>query len=100
MIDYILFGLTSLSFIFTFLSVFFIWKEKEFEEDRLKKSLNSLLAGICFLSIFLLAKAVGYGLDLFTKTNINNYIPFVELISISLMVIFFLVGMMVMSEVS
>lgn len=100
MIDYILFGLTGFSFLFITLSILFIWKEKEFEEDRLKKSLNSLLLGIVFLDIFLLVKTLNYGLELFTKLSVNLYVPYVELISISFMVIFFLVGMMVMSEVS
>lgn len=100
MIDYFLFGLTSLSFIFVSLSIIFMWKEKEFEDKRVLGGLTCLLAGMVFLAVFLLSKALYYGFDLFNIIKINIfYFNIVELVTISLMVIFFLVGMILMREV-
>ena len=99
MIDYIIFGLVGFSFIFVLLSSIFICKEKEFEDKRLKKTINSLLAGIVFLEVFLLSKSIEYGLKIFSSININYYTGIIEIVSLSLMAIFFLVGMILMKDI-
>ncbi len=99
MIDYILFAGISLSFAFVILSVIFMWREKEFEDKRLKGSVNVLLLGLVFLAIFLLSKSVEYGMKLFGGSDISYYATVIEIVCISLMIIFFLVGMILMREI-
>ena len=99
MIDYILFILMTLCFVFVSLSVYFIFMMKEFEDKRLKNSINLLLLGLSSLGVFLLVKSLEYGLNLFFSDNITYYANLFELIGISLMVMFFLVGMILMREV-
>ena len=97
MIDIVLFILISLSFVFVTLSIVFIFREREFEDKRLRGSVNTLLIGMLFLAIFLLAKTVEYLLGFF-EIDISYYSSLFELVCISLMVVCFLVSMILMRE--
>lgn len=99
MISYFLFGLSGLSFIFVVLSLIFIFKMKCLEDKRLKNSVSCLLIGLAFLGIFLFVKTLEVGLRLFNNMEIGFYSRIFEIICLSLMVVFFLVGMLVMKEV-
>lgn len=99
MIDNILFGLISLSAVLMIFSVYFIFKMKEFEDKRLKNGVSALWVGLIFLTLFLLVKSTEYALRLFDNIDISFYASIAELAGISLTVIFFLVGMILLRDI-
>lgn len=98
MIDYIIFGLVFSSFIFVALSMLFVIKEVEFEDKRLKSGMGSLVMGLVFLAVFLLSKSLEYFVGFF-GTDITFVVAIIELVCLSFMALFFLVGMVVMREI-
>lgn len=98
MINYILFGLICASFIFTAVSALFFWKEKEFEDKRLRGGVNSIFFGLIFFSLFLLLKSTEYGLMLFSKWSIP-YGYIIEIATVSLMMVCFLASMIMLREI-
>lgn len=98
MIDYILFAMISLSFILIVLSAVFFYRERILEDKRLKGGMNCLFVGLVFFGIFLLYKSLSYGLLIYD----NAAIPYgfvIEIASVTLMMLFFLVGMIIFREV-
>ncbi len=98
MINYVLFGITSLSFILIFFSAVFFYREKDLEDKRLKGGVNCLFTGLIFFALFLLYKSMSYGLIIFDEISIP-YGYIIEIVTVTFMILFFLVGMIVLREI-
>ncbi len=57
MIEYFNFGFTFLAAICLFTTLFYLWKHKSKEDERLWKGLNALFFSLVILDIYLSAKA-------------------------------------------
>lgn len=105
MIDYFIFGLSIIAFVFVVLSLFFIVKEKRFENKKLKSGINAIVLGLFFLMLFIATNLMNYADKIFHEEiigflpSIDIYIDYLiqiaNLAFIPLIAIFFLVAMVI-----
>ncbi len=108
MIEYIVLGLSSLSFIFLAIAIIYILKLARFEDPRITSTQNILLFGFFFLLFHLAITAIEYLNKSFPKllislsANIPSYIESLKQIDnlafIPLFFVCLLVGMIVLKE--
>lgn len=101
MIEYFNFGLTLLAAICLGATLFYLWKYKAKEDERLFKGFNAFIVSLCFLELYLLAKVfVLFNVMFGWLANVVYNVNLVLDVGVTpLIVICMLIGVMLFREV-
>ena len=72
--DYFIFGLSIASFVFIVLALFFMIKEKKFENKKLKSGINMIIFGLFFLVLLIGINMLYYANEIF---NFEEFLPLI-----------------------